>query len=257
MSSDNPFLTLNQLRDSWYKVQPRSRIVGQNEGDLKKWWSAVEALRPDIELKARDILADYLQLSLLWGGRRGEILSLEWKDVSLQDETICFVETKNGIEHIFPMTRYVRQLLEKRKRINESNDQPSLFVFPSPRANKAGVRSHLVEPKRAIADVKKGSGCDFSSHDLRRTFGTLFNETGVSDYTVKRALNHAAHDTASRHYLQSRIAPLRSLYQAYETKVLVEAGVISEPEPEISVGAADYANFLEWKSAQSQSTVPD
>ena len=103
-----------------------------------------------------------------------------------------------------------------------------------------------MEPKATIKKVVTVSGCKFSIHDIRRTFATLLNEMGASEYSVKRALNHSAHDTASKHYLKSRIAGLRALYQQYEDKVLIEAGVMTAPAPQLVVDASDFAKFQAW-----------
>lgn len=257
LPAKSPFEDLNKLRKGWYLVQSKTRIIGRVEGDLRKWWQAVEGLRPAGKPhKSRDVLADYLQLSLLWGGRRGELLSLRWEAVSLEDNVVCISssETKNELEHFFPITRYARQLLVKRHQLNIALANPSPWVFPSPKKNSKGVRSHIVEANSAIAAVETASGFDFSAHDLRRTFGTLFNETGVSDYSVKRALNHAAHDTASKHYIKARIAALRPMYQQYEEKLLVEAGVLVTETPKVSVSVEEFAKFQAWLAEQTKAT---
>lgn len=255
-SATSPFEELNQLRKGWYLVGAKSNIVAQAEGDLAKWWSAVEGIRKQKKSHgSRDIIADYLQLTLLWGGRRGEMLSLSWDNISLEDGivTIFADATKNKLKHVFPITRYARELLEKRYRQNEQQTEPSSWVFPSHKINKAGERSHIVSTTSAVAAVVGACGCDFSEHDLRRTFGTLFNELGVSDYSIKKALNHAAHDTASRHYLKSRIVKIRPIYQQYEDNLLIEAGVISAPAPKIEVAREQFEQFQAWLASQAPS----
>lgn len=256
----SPFEELNKLREGWYLVQARTRIVAEAEGNLESWWKAVEKLRPPGEPeKTRDVLADYLQLSLLWGVRRGELLSLKWAMVSLEDGMVTLpkTSTKNERIHLIPITRYARQLLEKRHQLNAAAQAPSEWVFPSPRKNSKGERSHIIETKRAIAAVKKPSGIEFAEHDLRRSFATLFKEIEVSDYTVKRALNHAAHDVTSKHYLRSRIKALRPLYQQYEDKLLIEAGVMKEEAVTVVVGAEEFARFQIWLAAQAATAESD
>ena len=69
----NPFEELNKLRKGWYAVRAKTNIVATVEGDLASWWVAVEGLRQQVKpWGSRDVIADYLQLALLWGGRRGE-----------------------------------------------------------------------------------------------------------------------------------------------------------------------------------------
>jgi integrase len=245
----DPFIALNKLVPGWYRVNAKDRTVAKVEGHLKKWWDAVEGLRPINPKHSRDVIADYLELSLLWGGRRTEMLSLTWGNINLEDGTVCFFkkDTKNSIEHVIPITRYARQLLEKRLEINAQRPVPSPFVFPSHKVNRKGELSHIVAPNAAIAVVVKKAGIDFSAHDLRRTFGTLFNELGgVTNYTVQRALNHAAQDTASKHYLQSRISKLRPVYQQFEDNLLIEAGVLEPQVPKVEVNAEQFAQFQQW-----------
>jgi len=256
LPAKSPFKELNRMRDSWYLVASKTRIIGGVEGGLEKWWKAVEGMRPSGKpQQSRDVLADYLELSLLWGVRRGELLSLPWDAVSLDDGVVrvAGTETKNAMEHLFPISNYARQLLQKRHALNFAMDEPCPWVFPSPMRNSAGVRSHIVEASRAIAFVKARSGYDFSAHDLRRTFATIFNEMGAGEYSVKRALNHAAHDTASKHYIKTRIAKLRPLYQQYEDNLLTEAGVLlAEDEPKLYVSAQEYSAFQTWLAGQAK-----
>jgi integrase len=90
---------------------------------------------------------------------------------------------------------------------------------------KPGERTHIKFPKKAIERVGAYSEMKFTSHDIRRTFGSLFAELPVSDAAVEKALNHAAQTTARRHYVQSRLEPLRQNYILLENAVLKEAKV--------------------------------
>ena len=65
---------------------------------------------------------------------------------------------------------------------------PSLWVFPGRRKGK-----HLVEPKRAFADILEASGVkNWTGHDLRRTAATcMTRDLKVSRFIVERVLNHA------------------------------------------------------------------
>lgn len=223
-----PFKLFNQLRKGWNRPTKRDRIVGKHEGDMARWWAAVQELRTHegSNRRAAPMIADFLILCLLWGGRKNEVLSLTWDNVDFEHGVVRFVETKNKLTHEFPMTTHAREILESRKKACEENYPDSPWVFPSSRTGyKSKERRHISEPKKTIAQVAKAAGCQFSPHDLRRTFGTLLNEMGVSGYTVRKALNHAATDTAGRHYLQQRLQHIRQTYQNLEDKILIEAGV--------------------------------
>jgi len=223
-----PFKLFNELRKGWNRPTKRDRIVGKHEGDMSRWWAAVQELRTrqGSNRRAAPMIADFLVLSLLWGGRKNEVLSLTWENVDFEHGVVRFVETKNKLIHEFPMTTHAREILEGRKKACEESYPDSPWVFPSSRTGyKSKQRRHITEPKKTIEQVAKAAGCQFSSHDLRRTFGTLLNEMGVSGYTVRKALNHAATDTAGRHYLQQRLQHIRLTYQNLEDKILIEAGV--------------------------------
>jgi integrase len=234
----NPFLKFNELQPGWSKVNPRQRIIASTEGQLKKWWDAVEQLRSKRSGQSRDsvTIADYLVLSLLFGGRRTELLSLPWTEVDLDTGTVTFTDTKNDRDHIIPFGSHARSILERR--LDANKVACSAYVFNATRPSKDGHLSHIKEPKRAIASVVKASGVPFTPHDLRRTFGTLFEESGtVSALTVDRALNHAPSSTAGKHYIMQRLSRLRPLYQGLEERILEEAGV-NAPKSESEEKAA-------------------
>lgn len=230
----DPFIRLNKLVPGWYKTKARTNIVAQTDGDLERWWAGVEQLRGATAHQAKDspTIADYLILSLLFGGRLTETLSLKWEDVSMRSKVVRFPAeaTKAGREHLIPFGPYAAGILQRRFDENQAREQRSKFVFNASRSSRAvdgkpGERTHIKFPKKAIERVGGFSEMKFTSHDIRRTFGSLFAELPVSDAAVEKALNHAAQTTARRHYIQSRLEPLRQNYILLENAVLKEAKV--------------------------------
>lgn len=255
---DNPFVGLNTLEQGWQTAPPRKGIVAYAEGDLARWWEAVESLRNKTDARARDAatISDWLQVALLLGGRKTESLSLKWEDLYLDRGFGVFPHTKNGREHHFPLAPYVRSIFERRNKANQESPQPSEYVFRASRVGwKSKTRTHIKEPKMALREVKKVSGIGFSAHDLRRTFGTLLNELDVGDITVRKALNHAPGDVASRHYIQTRLKYLLPIYQRLEALVLTEAGVIEPKEPlTVEASQAEWDEFQKWKKERLQAS---
>jgi integrase len=254
---DNPFVGLNTLEQGWQTAPARTGIVAYADGDLARWWGAVESLRNKTDARARDAatISDWLQVALLLGGRKTESLSLKWEDLNLDRGFGVFPHTKNGREHHFPLAPYVRSIFERRKKANQDSPQPSEYVFRASRVGwKSKTRTHIKEPKMALREVKKVSGIGFSAHDLRRTFGTLLNELDVGDITVRKALNHAPGDVASRHYIQTRLKYLLPIYQRLETLVLTEAGVIKPEDRPVEVVAsqAEWDEFQRWKKGGAE-----
>lgn len=254
---DNPFLELNNEAPGWQTAPARKKIIADAEGDIGRWWEAVEALRSKSDSRARDSLtiADWLQVALLLGGRKTESLSLRWEDIDFKRGVGVFQETKNGEPHHFPLAPYVRSILERRQSANDKSTQPSEYVFHASRTGwKSKTRTYIKEPKKTLEKVQQASGISFAPHDLRRTFGTFFNELEVGDATVKKALNHAPSDITSRHYLQSRMKTMLPIYERLEARILTEAGV-SKAEKEISrieISEAEFEEFKLWQAKQKK-----
>lgn len=230
----DPFVRLNKLVPGWYRTKARTNIVAKTDGDLERWWKGVEQLRGATAHQAKDspTIADYLILSLLFGGRLSETLSLKWENVSMRSKVVRFPAevTKSGRDHLIPFGPYAESILQRRFDENLARDDLSKYVFNASRSSRAvdgvpGKRTHIKFPKKAIERVGSFSDMKFTSHDIRRTFSSLFAELPVSDATVERALNHAAQTTARRHYIQSRLEPLRQNYILHENAVLKEAKV--------------------------------
>jgi len=251
----SPFDGLSDARPGWAKSHARTRIVAQGDGDLARWWSAVDAVcNTKNHARSTNVIADYLKLALLWGGRKSELLALRWENVHFDGGYVRLpgADTKSGRDHIIPLTRHAREILVARMAAYKTRGQGGTvetpFVFTS-RRKKDGEYVPVVEPKSTIKRIAEIAGISFASHDLRRTFGTLFAELDVSAYAVQQALNHAPDDTASRHYIRKRVSQLLPVYQRFEDKVLAEVGLDAQKPKEITLTGDEYAQFLAWKAA--------
>ena len=133
----------------------------------------IDAASPDIRLA--------LIIALNTGMRRGEILSLQWKDVDLVKGYVHIPETKSGKPRDIPMNSLVFEALSERKQQGE-------FLFPN-----TETKSHVKDVKTAFkgacqrADIK---GLRF--HDLRHTAASKMIEAGIDLVTVSRILGHAS-----------------------------------------------------------------
>ncbi len=260
LSVDDPFKKLNLLAPGWQSTNARSRRIGETEGSMRTWWQAVDNLRTRPS-KDSVTIADWLQLGVFFGTRKTELLSLKWSYVDLKNRIIILPDTstKGRREHVIPLTDHVMCMLKRRHQENTERDHtkrdgthvgPSEYVFPSSRkGSKTGAMSHLVEPKKTIAQLVKSTGIPFAPHDLRRTFATLLNEGGASDMTVEKALNHAPASAAAKFYVNNpRILQLRKTFQAHEDAILLEAGVTQPKIQMIEVSPEDYELLLKIKA---------
>jgi len=259
----DPYEALEKKK-RWKEPEPKNRTVIDDEGDLARWWAAVEALRQKTDPRAVDAptVADYLLLSLLWGGRKSETLELKWESVDLANDSVAFEAhtTKNKRRHLIPLAPYAKSILERRWKEREALpvESRSEYVFQASRTgHKTGVRGHIVEPKESIKEVGVASGVPFSPHDLRRTFGTLLGEIGASFYQTKAAMNHAdAGDITQRHYMRIRRKALKEVFTRLEEAILEEAGVKMQlPVPQAQISSEELQAFRAWQAEQRSGSV--
>jgi len=205
---DNPVRRLSAKR-LWNRIERRTRYVEPEQ--LPDWWKAVQSLTNRPQYPSREVLRDYLLLLLFTGLRRNEALCLRWENVNLKRGTLCAVDTKNRLDHVLPMGRFLWDLLRRRREASNSE-----WVFANPLTG-----NRITDPHRQIVNVVAISGVPFSPHDLRRTFASIVNRLSdrLSYYTTKRLLNHRTSDV-TQGYVQFDLEQLRSATQAVEDFVL-------------------------------------
>lgn len=250
--ADDPFKRLNLLVSGWQKTNARKRRIGETEGSMKIWWEAVDKLRLR-DNRDSTAIADWLQLSVLLGTRKTELLSLQWANVDFKHKIIILPEhiTKGNRAHVIPMTEHVLTIMHRRHQDNFKRDHlrpdgthlgKSIWVFQASRIGKiTGKIGHIVSPNKSIIQIVESTGIKFSPHDLRRTFATLLNEDGASHFTIENALNHAPDGVTAKSYVNNpRILKLREIFQSLENSILNEAGVKKVNYEKVEVSIEDY-----------------
>ncbi|MEQ9488804.1 MAG: site-specific integrase [Alphaproteobacteria bacterium] len=112
------------------------------------------------------------------GGRRSELLGLDWRNVDMDQSRITFVDTKNGEDRSIRLTARARQVLL------ELGPQLSGPVFTWKGKVMHDCRSSF-DRARSAAGLK-----DFRFHDLRHTFASRLVQNGVSIYEVMHLTGH-------------------------------------------------------------------
>jgi integrase len=159
----------------------------------------------DEELRAIWLTADEIgypfgravQLMILTGQRRSEVLEAEWREVDLERGlwSIPRERTKNGSGHVVPLAPAAVDLMRGLPRIGVSS--PLLFTTNGNTAF-SGV-SKGVDRLSALAGKHLHPDYEFAHwrlHDLRRTFATGCARLGVPLHVVEKCLNHSS-DTFS------------------------------------------------------------
>jgi integrase len=155
-----------------------------------------EALLKEILSKSRKTYNMTL-LSLDSGLRAGEIFSLTWADVNIDDGIITIRDSKSGKTRFAYMTKRVKEMfrsLEAR--------EPSQLVFPDRRGKKIIQMSNTFN--RAVDKLKLNEGVNddrfkVTFHTCRHSFASQMVISGVDLYAVKELLGHSDFKMTSRY----------------------------------------------------------
>ena len=160
---------------------PRKRVLTDDE--LRTLWPFFDQVRPNMR--------DALKIGLLTAQRPGEILSMRWEDVDMDQAIWKQENTKNGSINLVPLSPQVMDILVARKSNNQSE---SKWVFPSSYNRTRGVGptdGRTISTKEARKKLKQLSGVpDWTAHDLRRTARTLMSRLNIQQHIRERVLNH-------------------------------------------------------------------
>lgn len=205
----NPVRSLKGIRAK--NPERRRRTVVRTKW-MPEWFAAIADL-------PNETYRDYLFFIWQTGARREETAMLPWKQVDLEDRTFWFAEgtTKNDDELRLPMSDFVYNLLRFRK----EHYGDSEWVFPSPGKPK----SYLVEPYVTLKYARMVYDNHFTLHDLRRTFITACESSGVGYLTMKRLVNHRLTSDVTEGYYVPEVDSLREPVQRVSDYLLKSADV--------------------------------
>ena len=163
-----------QVREDLKAVQKEKEPPGR----LRYLEDQVEAQR--LIETCRGSFRSLVITALHTGMRRGEILSLTWEQVNLNQGVIRLILTKNGECRDIPINETVRSTLT---RLRTRIDVP--WVFHDENGHKFKDTR-----KRFGAACKRIGLMNFHFHDLRHTFASWLVMAGVPLVTVSQLLGH-------------------------------------------------------------------
>lgn len=129
-----------------------------------------------------------IKLLLLTGCRRGELLSLKWKNVNLEKGFLRLPETKTGYKTV-PLGEPAIELLNETPKISGTQ-----FVFPGAKGNGFQGLQKIWSQIRNEAGLE-----DVRLHDLRHTFASVGATSGSSLYILGKLLGHKDQKTTQRY----------------------------------------------------------
>jgi integrase len=169
--TDNPVRRVSRPKDTRpLEVRERRRFL--SEAERERLLSACRGSRSSW-------LYDVVLLALSTGARRGEILSLQWKDIDLANAHVWFRGTKNGDGRRVPLVGPVFEVLQRRYHA-QVIPHPDMLLFPAPQGNTpVDIRTAW---RTAIAKARIEN---FHFHDLRHTTASYLrlNDHSLGDIT--------------------------------------------------------------------------
>lgn len=152
----------------------------------------------------------YFSLAVSCGMRVGELISLQWKDVDFEKNTISVCKSyslnilqnkvKNGKNFTLPLPDIARDRLLKLYEDTKDHFNPLKLVFKSKITGKYISPNHI---NRKLKKYCKEAQIDksISNHSLRYTCNTLLYTSGVAPAVIQKILNHRSGDLISTHYI--------------------------------------------------------
>jgi integrase len=208
--------------------QPRDRYLGEDE--MARLIAVLD--------KSERAIANIVRIALLTGARRGEILSMRWRDVDLPGGLWVkpSASTKQRREHRLPLSGPTQLLLAQIRTKAEvqakvTGREPSEFVFPS----RVSAEAPAVDLKKGWAAICKAAtltGLRF--HDLRHQHASILVSGGASLPLIGALLGHSQPATTAR-YAHLFATPLRVAVE--RVAVAIEAAGNAKLDATIVYGA--------------------
>ena len=177
---ENPCKGIKNLKEP----SGRIRYLSHNEMDKLLKACDVSSLTENPNNKGRTFskmitvyLKPIVQIAMHSGMRRGEIISLRWKDIDFKERRIILEKTKNNERRAIPMNGTLCRVLQSLP-IHLHAEK----VFPDINGNMVSVAFERACKRAGIED--------FRFHDLRHTFASYLTMGGGNIRTVQTLLGH-------------------------------------------------------------------
>ncbi len=167
-----------------YTEQKRERFLSQEETSR-----LIEALEMELQRK-ENIWAIYaIRLLLMTGCRRGEILTLKWEEVDLENQCLRLRDSKTGKKVVYLSTPAINIF----SLIPRIKGNPYVIC-----GDKEG--GHLINLQKPWKRIREKIGLDdVRLHDLRHTFASIAASNGLSLPIIGALLGHKQIQTTARY----------------------------------------------------------
>jgi integrase len=172
----------------------RDRVLSHAE--IRAFWAATAATGVPF--------GPICRLLLLTGQRRGDILGLRWREISLEERLIEIAgdRYKGGRPHLVPLSEPALAIVRECRTLCDAGE----LVFPSAAGADrvaSGFSKWKARLDRQMAAVLNPAHAQvlppWRLHDLRRTARTEMSRIGIAKDTAERVLGHAMDDLRGRY----------------------------------------------------------
>mmetsp|Transcript_22804 Transcript_22804/g.37933 ORF Transcript_22804/g.37933 Transcript_22804/m.37933 type:complete len:296 (+) Transcript_22804:1186-2073(+) len=129
-----------------------------------------------------------LYLLIFTGLRLQEMLDLEVADVSLESSEILVRQGKGQKDRVVPIHPRLRPVLKNYLAAREASRNHSRFFITGAKSDKPLDGKHV---RTTCQKLSRASGCYFTPHMLRHTFGRLTIEGGWDIFKIKEVMGHS------------------------------------------------------------------
>jgi len=188
------------VRWEWIDSNPCRKVARLTEDKGRvRYLTEDERTRLLAVCKASQSAALYtvVVIALSTGARRGEILGLRWRDVSLADGMLTFRGTKNGDDRSVPVEGKALHALREWGKVRPFNGDA--LVFPSADGKRPASLRQAFEHALERAEIS-----DFRWHDMRHDAASRLVMAGCTLRDVQEMLGHK---TASMTIRYSHLSP--------------------------------------------------
>jgi integrase len=208
---ENPVFKIEKPK----QAQGRKRVL--DEVEQKRLLQACE------ESGSKDLFL-VVALALGTGMRKGEIMSLRWKDINFSDEkAIIFLEkTKNGRPRSILITGLLLSLLQNRR----ANQRGDSLLFPSP-----NCPSRPIDIRSAWEKALDKAGIEgFVFHGLRHQAASCAATIENNPLVIGELLGHETLQM-TRHYVHLPSVHMHAMVEALQTKVFQNYREVKNEQP--------------------------
>ncbi len=208
---ENPVFKIEKPK----QAQGRKRVL--DEVEQKRLLQACE------ESGSKDLFL-VVALALGTGMRKGEIMSLRWKDINFSDEkAIIFLEkTKNSRPRSILITGLLLNLLQNR----QANQRGDSLLFPSPHCP-----SRPIDIRSAWEKALDKAGIEgFVFHGLRHQAASCAATIENNPLVIGELLGHETLQM-TRHYVHLPSVHMHAMVEALQTKVFQNYREVKNEQP--------------------------